>query len=111
MSINNQVVLTTSKPHYHDLQLYIGLEKAEQTPIVGVRHKKDIRTLVCQCSDRNIMFQENEFQLNESLKSAEPMFTLQQTLSTPQRKFFSFKFIKTKLQSDFNQYSFTTLLY
>ena len=47
MSINNQVVLTTSKPHYHDLQLYIGLEKAEQTPIVGVRHKTDVRTLVC----------------------------------------------------------------
>ncbi|CAL6040960.1 Kinase [Hexamita inflata] len=111
LSINNQLMIQSSKSQMHDVQLYIGLEKAECTPVVGVRHKSDIRTLCVQLSDRMLNFQEQEDILADSIQNSVPIYMTNESMSNLQKKYFSFKFTKQKVQYDYNQYQTKKAIY
>ena len=48
LAVNDKLVVRGPARPFHDIRVYIGLEKAEATPVVGMRHRSKRRALAVQ---------------------------------------------------------------
>ena len=111
LAVNDKLVVRGPARPFHDIRVYIGLEKAEATPVVGMRHRSKRRALAVQLSERNLDFREPEAGLAAALGAATPIHLTHESLTHVRNRFYRFRFADLRVPCDFNQYQVTRPLY
>ena len=111
LAVNDRLVVRCTARPFHDVRVYVGLEKAEATPVVGMRHRSKRRALAVQLSERNLDFREPESALAGAMGAATPIHLTHESLTHVRNRFYRFRFADLRVPCDFNQYQVTRPLY
>ncbi|KAH0573609.1 Kinase, CAMKK [Spironucleus salmonicida] len=104
LTINEQPMLSSlDNREEFNIHLYIGLDTAECTPIVGLRHKIDEKTLFIQQSSRAFKLQDTQEQILQFAQIAQIQDNKADGLTNFQPVFMNFLFLNYSLASDYIQ--------